>query len=98
MTPERWQQIRALFHAALDLEASQQAAYLDEACAGDPSLRRQVEALIASHEGAPSFLEEPALEVAAQMIAQEQANSPVRQTIGPFKMVERLGAGGRGEV
>jgi serine/threonine-protein kinase len=98
MTPERWQQVKNLFHAALELDASQRAAFLDEACAGDPSLRRQVEALMASHEGAPSFLEAPALEVAAQMMAQEQANSPVRQTIGPFKIVKRLGAGGMGEV
>jgi serine/threonine-protein kinase len=98
MTPERWQQVKELFDAALKLDASQRAAFLDEACAGDPSLRRQVEALLASYEGAPRFLEEPAVEVAAQMMAKDQADSPVRQTIGPFRILKRLGAGGMGEV
>ena len=56
MTPERWQQVKELFQSALEGESSQQAAFLDKACAGDASLRRQVEALIASHEKAAELL------------------------------------------
>ena len=47
MTPERWQQIQELYHAALKREPSQRAAFLKEACAGDEALRREVESLLA---------------------------------------------------
>lgn len=98
MTPERWQQIKELFEAALARDASERVAFLDRVCADDPDMRQQVEALLASHEGAPSFLEEPAVEVAAQMMAQEQAKVEIGQSIGPYMIVSHLGAGGMGEV
>src|SRR5215510_14108062 len=57
MTPERWERIRELFHATIERNADERAVYLADACATDPSLRMEVEKLISSHEGAPSFLE-----------------------------------------
>ena len=60
MTPERWQQIEKLYDAALNCEADRRAAWLDQACAGDDPLRREVEALLAAHEQAGSFMEAPA--------------------------------------
>jgi eukaryotic-like serine/threonine-protein kinase len=42
MTPERWQQIEKLFHAALELKAREREAFLEEACGNDESLRREV--------------------------------------------------------
>ena len=47
----------ALFSAALELPASERAAYLDAACAGDPALRQRLDALLAVHEKAITFLE-----------------------------------------
>ena len=50
----------SIFAVALEkADPAERAAYLDEACAGDPGLRRQVEALLQSHEEAGSFLELP---------------------------------------
>src|SRR6516165_10220505 len=49
--------------------SSERAAYLDEACAGDTALRKRVEALLASHEGAAGFLEKPAIERAVENVA-----------------------------
>ena len=48
MKPERWQRIEQLFHAALDREPSERAAFLDYECAGDESMRREIESLLAS--------------------------------------------------
>ena len=48
MTPERMQQIEALFHDACNLAPSERTAFLDAACAGDKALRREVELLLAS--------------------------------------------------
>ena len=46
MTPERWQRLQALFNAAVELTPEQQAAFLDQACADDLTLRRQAESLL----------------------------------------------------
>ena len=44
MNPERWQELDNLFNSALQREAGERAAFLDQACGGDDSLRKQVEA------------------------------------------------------
>jgi hypothetical protein len=49
-SPNRLQQIEALFHAALEHEPAKRAAFLTEACAGDPSLHDAVKALLAAHD------------------------------------------------
>ena len=61
MSPERWQKIEHLFHAALERRSAERAAFLDEACAGDIELRRRVEALLGAHEKPGDFLEKPAV-------------------------------------
>ena len=53
MTPERWRQVTELFHAALARDAPAHASYLDQACAGDDTLREDVDAMLAAHAGAP---------------------------------------------
>jgi hypothetical protein len=60
MTPERWQQVRALLQSALQLEPQHRIAYLEQHCSGDPSLRQDVDSLLAGeHELRASFLESP---------------------------------------
>jgi serine/threonine protein kinase/formylglycine-generating enzyme required for sulfatase activity/pimeloyl-ACP methyl ester carboxylesterase len=98
MTPQRWQQIDQLLDAALEREPSERAAFLDKACAGDEALRREVEALLASDEQASRFLEAPALEVAAEIMTEDQAESLVGRSLGPYKVLSLLGTGGMGEV
>jgi len=98
MTPERWQRVKELFQTALEGEASQRAAFLDDSCAGDPALRRQVEALIASHEQEPSFLEAPAFEVGAPTLEEDEAELMIGQRIGPYELVREIGHGGMGAV
>ena len=48
MTPDRWRQVTAVFYAARARDVDGQRAYLDEACAGDASLRAEVESLLAA--------------------------------------------------
>ena len=48
MTPERWQQIKAILAAAIEIAAPlQRATFVESSCAGDPLLRQEVEALLA---------------------------------------------------
>jgi hypothetical protein len=60
MTPERWKQIDQLLDSALQREANQRSAFLEQACAGDEELRREVESLLAHQTQAESFIEVPA--------------------------------------
>ena len=102
MNPERWQQIEQLYNAALERKASQRAAFLKEACAGDDELWREVESLLAQDETGKGFLESPAFEVAAQALAQEPAQaqkaSLVGRQLGSYHVLSLLGEGGMGEV
>lgn len=100
MTPDRWQQLDRLFHSALELDSEKRAAFLLEACAGDESLRRHVESLIAAHEEAGSFIECPALAVEARELAEETVSTNLApgKTISHYEIISPLGSGGMGHV
>ena len=97
MKPERWQQIKPILQSALKYEPGERPAFLAAACAGDESLRKQVESFIISHEQAGGFIEEPAFEVMAESLENNQAEV-VGRTLGHYKILESIAAGGMGEV
>ena len=98
VTPERWQRINELFRSTLEREPGGRSAFLAEACAGDDPLRLEVETLIASHDQSGSFMEAPAFEAAAELLAGDQVEPLVGQRIGPYQIIAPLGEGGMGEV
>ena len=67
MGPEQWDQVRELFHHALDLPPDQRPRFLAESC-GTPEIRVEVESLLASFSTRWDFLETPALEQAGQAL------------------------------
>jgi hypothetical protein len=98
----------ALFSAALELDAGERAAYLGEACADDPVLRKHLEALLHVHEEALPFLETSAFKAQA---APHEAEAPAATTaspsspaekpgdnIGRYKLLQQIGEGGCGVV
>src|SRR2546422_1403205 len=98
MTPERWQQIKALLQSALEREPNQRSAFLAEACAKDESLRKDVDSFIISHEQAGDFIEAPAFELMAESLTKLQGASFIGRSFGPYRILEHLGAGGMGDV
>ncbi|MEO6725345.1 MAG: protein kinase [Blastocatellia bacterium] len=102
MTAERWQHIEQLYHAALERDTKTRAAFLDEACAGNAELHREVEALLAANDQATGFLGTPALEQEAKEIAAEKITARLTPVIGNslnhYTVLSRIGAGGMGEV
>lgn len=68
MNPQRWARVKAVFQVAVDLAATERAAYLDSACAADGELRDEVESLIAAHEAAGAFIEgAPQIDIAEML-------------------------------
>src|SRR5213593_3244812 len=98
MTPAQLRTIEEIYRAALDQEPDRVGAFLDAACAGDEVLRGKVEALLASHQLADSFIETSAVGLATRIIENGQADLFVGRTIGHYKISERIGTGGMGEV
>jgi Tol biopolymer transport system component len=98
MKPERFQQVETIFQAALERDPESRAVFLDGACLNDDELRSEVESLLAAHDEAGSFIHAPAVEVAAELMAQEQTDSLPNQSLGQYKIISRIGAGGMGEV
>jgi tRNA A-37 threonylcarbamoyl transferase component Bud32 len=98
MTPERFQIAGDLYDQALELEPERRDAFLREACAGDEELRREVESLLAAHESAEGFIDQPAIEIAAGLFANQTSGSIEGKKIGNYQALALLGKGGMGEV
>ena len=96
MNPERWQQIEALFQAALDQSPETRSAFLQQASGEDVALRQEVERLLI----ADASTENATLEFPAQLAAewaQQQIGTQAKQLLH-YRVLSPLGAGGMGEV
>jgi serine/threonine protein kinase/tetratricopeptide (TPR) repeat protein len=98
MTPEQWETIKELVEGGLERQGDGRARFVDEACAGDPSLRVEVSELIASYEQAGSFMAASPFDAAATLVAEDRDTSLEGQRIGAYRNVRALGHGGMGTV
>ncbi len=104
MHGDDWQQVWAIFERALERDPQGRTAFLQEACAGQPGLRRSVEKLLAADDEPDSFLDRPIAKHGSggrtgtphnQLPAQQLANG---STIGPYRILRRIGQGGMSTV
>jgi len=98
MTPERWRQVEALYHGAVEQPPARRPAWLGEACAGDAELRRDVESLLAQRSPAVGTLDGTALVAAAELAGDRSVTLAPGRRLGTYEILARIGAGGMGEV
>src|SRR5213594_1953410 len=92
ITPDKWQQAKALFDAVLQRPRSEREPFLASVCA-EGDLREQVEQLLLNHKQAGSFLSKPVIE-----LPKSERFAAGSIIAGRFKIVRLLGKGGMGEV
>lgn len=73
LSPDRWRQLEALLDAALDLPPDARSAFLNDPAAPDAGVRAEVRRLVGLQERAERFLERPATEFAASLLASDEA-------------------------
>jgi eukaryotic-like serine/threonine-protein kinase len=97
LNPERWQRLKRLFEEALEKDVAARAAFLDEACQSDQSLRKEVQALLDGY-GEDSFLEKPAFEVAPDLFQSDAEDDLIGTRLGAYEITRKIGHGGMGVV
>ncbi len=101
MTPERWREVTAIFHAALERDAAERAAFVVSRCGADEQLRREVEAMLDGHAAAdvsgatPVF---PTPQPFDSTSSRELRALTPGSRLGHYEIVSLLGIGGMGEV
>ena len=94
MTPDRWNAITAIFHAAIARDTDARGAFLAEACDGDPTLRAEVEAMLAAHRAAPARF---GSDLGDGQLDEEPELTP-GTTLGVYRIESLLGGGGQARV
>ena len=95
---ERAQHVAEIVKSALERTPDDDVSkFLDQACAGDAEIRREVDSLLKFQTAASGFIEQSAMDLAAETLAR---NEPIasEQIIGGYKIISRIGAGGMGDV
>lgn len=98
MTPERWQQIKEVFHLALEHEPGKRSSFLSKACDNDVALQKEVESLLAAHEKDGSFIDSPAYKGAFELLKDQLTELEPGQVVGSYEITSLIGRGGMGEV
>jgi serine/threonine protein kinase/tetratricopeptide (TPR) repeat protein len=95
--PGNWRRLEELFHQAADLPPAERSVLLDQACAGDTRLRRELESLLAADTAQDDLLQS-AIDQAAGELQESKTSSLIGRKLGPYAIIALIGEGGMGTV
>src|SRR5690349_18875604 len=104
MNPQRWQQVKDLYQAALERGPDERDRFLSETCAADPGLREEIESLLAFHKEGDRIFETPIKQFAGRIFDEQTGTAGpaidalIGRTLGEFTIRARIGEGGFGIV
>ncbi|NNF59569.1 MAG: serine/threonine protein kinase [Rhodothermaceae bacterium] len=102
MATDSLDRLERLFRAARMHPREERAAFLDAACADDPTLRAEVEELLAADAEADdgAFLDTPPTGILDEAVATaaRTADPMMERQVGPYRILRSLGEGGMGTV
>src|SRR5277367_1547796 len=98
MTPELWHRLKPIFHAALEEDTQNRAAFIDAVCGRDFELKKHLEELLKAEQQATGSIDAPL----AHLNGFLDNNGPRFQSgelvLGRFRIIRPIGKGGMGEV
>ena len=98
MRPEQAERVAEIVEEALESSADKRRRLIVDLCGDDADLRIEVDSLLRFQEKAFSFIEIPAFELAAKIIANENGKLKSGEQLGDYKIVSLLGEVESGEV
>lgn len=104
-----WDRIQEIYHSSLRLASSERSAFVENACAQDPNLMREVKSLLDADEAAGNFLESAVFDVGLKIITNSHSSSApmsddsardnlIGTTIDRYLVEKKIGEGGMGKV
>lgn len=97
MTSDEWEKVQAIFEVALQQAPAERAAFLDDACAGNPAQRSEVASLLEAYAHSDDLLETPLVQAAPHLFL--DPGGPLEgRTLGPYLIRHEIGRGGMGVV
>lgn len=98
MSPDQWNNVVSLFHAACEKSGEERVALLDSACSGDRGLRLALERMLENDEISSSFLGRPPVDKLADLAGCQTTPAEMGARFGRYELVNPIGCGGMGEV
>jgi eukaryotic-like serine/threonine-protein kinase len=97
MDPERWSALSEILASTLSLKPGERAAFLDRACAGDASIRLEVESRIAASDG-DALLDEHAAAGLIPEVPPAEKKLKSGDRLGRYRLLDELGSGAMGTI
>jgi eukaryotic-like serine/threonine-protein kinase len=94
MTAEQWDRVQALFETASELHGEERTTFLQNQCANDDEIYREVTSLLDADENIHMLLE--GLAIDAVVFSYEQHY--IGRRIGPYRIKKHVGSGGMSYV